>query len=196
MYLVYGRVRSTEQIRVPNLNAIESLYFFLPQLTKKPLPIRSECSRRFSHTLCPHSRVRSPKARWPAERDLRPVRSGGNAPPRGSGVGFRGRGGCRGGGGGGRFGGRGGARGRGGGYDEGPPAEVVGTFVVFHSLICVSDGLCFSFSLRYTSLIPDLDRFGSADLTLDGVIYVEISSFLHGCEGNAVTKLANEIYLT
>ncbi|THU63583.1 hypothetical protein C4D60_Mb01t17350 [Musa balbisiana] len=50
--------------------------------------------------------------------------------------------------------------------------------------------------LRYTSLIPDLDRFGSADLTLDGVIYVEISSFLHGCEGNAVTKLANEIYLT
>lgn len=55
-------------------------------------------------------------------------------PPRGGGS-FRGRDGGRGGARGGRFGGRfggrgGGGRGRGGGYDEGPPSEVVGVFLL------------------------------------------------------------------
>ncbi|MQL79054.1 hypothetical protein Taro_011494 [Colocasia esculenta] len=88
-------------------------------------------------------------------------------PPRGGG--FRGRDGGRGGrGGGGRFGGRGG-RGGGGFRDEGPPAEVV-AFDVMIVGYALGGRACWGWDLWVS----------------------EVSSFLHACEGDAVTKLTNE----
>nr|ACF86931.1 unknown [Zea mays] len=108
-------------------------------------------------------------------------------PPRGRGGGGRFGGGGGRGRGGGRFsgGGRGGGGGRfGGGFrDEGPPAEVVGRCHPY------------SYPLPVRVLAPFLVFSFFSDLLvgfLSVLACAEVSTFLHACEGEAVTKLTNE----